>query len=244
MAKEIKAMLHRANTRGSTNLGWLQSKHSFSFGSYHDSERMGFGMLRVINDDQVAPAQGFPTHHHQEMEIISIPLQGSLKHKDSVGNETVISQDEIQLMSAGTGVYHSEFNASDKEDVRFLQIWVLPDKIGIKPRYDQMNFNPMERQNNWQTVVSPLDHSCPGVKINQQAWFSLIECKSELQFLYNHKKIGHGIYFFVIEGEVIIENHDLSHRDGLGVISTSSVSLKSHKKSTILAMEVPIIQES
>lgn len=237
---KMKSVLHKANTRGSADHGWLKSQHSFSFASYHNPERMGFGLLRVINDDQVAPSQGFGTHPHQDMEIISIPLSGSLKHKDSEGNEAVISQGEVQLMSAGTGVYHSEYNASPKDNVNFLQIWVMPEKQNISPRYDQKSFNKSERVNQWQTVVSPLDGQDPGVKINQQAWFNLVDLDQGKTIDYKLHRPNHGVYFFVLEGEVQIADEKLDTRDALGVVDQASTTLKANKSTQLLAIEVPL----
>jgi redox-sensitive bicupin YhaK (pirin superfamily) len=238
--RQMKTILHKANTRGNADHGWLKSKHTFSFASYHNPDRMGFGLLRVINDDQVAPSKGFGTHPHQDMEIISIPLSGSLKHKDSQGNEAVIQNGEVQLMSAGTGVFHSEFNASDKENVNFLQIWVMPEKLRIVPRYDQKKFDVEDRRNKWQTVVSPMDQEGDEVKINQQAWFSLTNLDKGEELNYQTKKNGNGVYFFLLEGEVDLANETLRERDGLGVVDAQTVSLKAAKEAKVLAIEVPL----
>lgn len=237
---KMQTVIHRADERGAANHGWLKSKHSFSFASWYNPERMGFGQLRVINDDQVAPAQGFGTHPHQNMEIISIPLSGSLKHKDSEGNEVIIKHGEVQLMSAGTGVAHSEYNASDTEDVNFLQIWVLPEKMNIKPRYDQKQFEKSERQNKWQTVVSPMDKEGTGVKINQQAWFSLVDLDKAKDITYKPHNKKNGVYFFLLEGELSAAGENLNKRDALGVINASEISLTAKSDAKVLAMEVPM----
>lgn len=237
---KMKKTIHRANERGVANHGWLKSKHSFSFASWYNPERMGFGLLRVINDDQVAPSQGFGTHPHQNMEIISIPMSGSLKHKDSEGNEAIIKHGEVQLMSAGTGVAHSEYNASDSENVHFLQIWVMPEKIGINPRYDQKNFQTTDRKNNWQTVVSPMDKEDEGVKINQQAWFSMVDLDAEKEIAYHLKKDGNGVYFFLLDGELEIADEKLQRRDAIGVENFNKLQIKAHSNAQLLAIEVPM----
>jgi redox-sensitive bicupin YhaK (pirin superfamily) len=238
--RKMKTELHKANTRGAADHGWLQSQHSFSFASYYNPERMGFGKLRVINDDRIAPEQGFGTHPHQDMEIISIPISGALKHKDSQGNEAVIKDGEIQLMSAGTGVFHSEYNASNKEIAEFLQIWVLPEKMGITPRYDQQKFQVSDRQNRWQTVVSPMDKTDSGVKINQQAWFSLTNLEQGKELDYRINNPNNGVYFFIIEGELSIADQSLQTRDGLGVQDAANIPIKAKSNAKVLAMEVPL----
>jgi redox-sensitive bicupin YhaK (pirin superfamily) len=238
--KKMRTVLHKADTRGGADHGWLKAKHSFSFASYYNPARMGFGHLRVINDDQIAPSQGFGTHPHQDMEIITVPLSGSLKHKDSEGNEAVIKHGEVQLMSAGTGVFHSEYNASEKENVNLLQIWVLPEKLKIAPRYDQRKFDVKDRQNKWQTIVSPMDKKDDGVKINQQAWFSMLDLDNGKEIDYQIKNPKNGVYFFLIEGELAIADEKLKDRDALGVIDASTVSMKAIKGAKVLAMEVPL----
>ncbi|MGB0452910.1 MAG: pirin family protein [Bacteriovoracaceae bacterium] len=236
----MKKSLHRANTRGIADHGWLKSKHSFSFASYHNPERMGFGLLKVLNDDQVSASQGFGTHPHQDMEIVSIPLKGALKHKDSEGNQAVIRHGEVQLMSAGTGVFHSEYNNSEVEPVEFLQIWVMPEKLEIAPRYDQKSFDTEGRTNQWQTIVSPMDNSETGVKINQQAWFSLLDLKQNNKVNYQLRKPTNGVYFVLLEGELSVADERLNSRDALGLEDISSVPLTAHSDSQILAIEVPM----
>jgi len=236
----MKTVLHRADSRGFADHGWLKSKHSFSFASYHNPVRMGFGKLRVINDDSVAPGQGFGTHPHQNMEIVSIPLSGSLKHKDSEGNEAIIKHGEVQLMSAGTGVYHSEYNAKDDEDVNFLQIWVLPEKLGIKPRYDQKVFDVNERRDKWQTIVAPMGKDSASVEINQQAWFKLVDLSPNKEIEYQTKKPNNGVYFFLLDGELEMAGETLGRRDALGISESSNFKLKAIKESQVLAIEVPM----
>ncbi len=199
----MKKTVHKADTRGVAEHGWLSSRHTFSFAGYHNSERMGFGLLRVINDDVVQAGMGFGTHSHEDMEIISIPLAGELHHKDSMGNVEGITKGEVQVMSAGTGITHSEFNGSESEVVNFLQIWVIPENRGIEPRYDQRLFSTDERQGRFQNIVSP-DRNDDGIWINQQAWFWLGDYKACQSDTYTIKKSGNGAYFFVLEGTVAV----------------------------------------
>lgn len=228
-------IIHPSNTRGVANHGWLKSHHTFSFADYYNPERMSFGALRVLNDDSVAPAMGFGTHPHRDMEIISIPLSGSLQHRDSEGNAQLIRKGEVQIMSAGTGVYHSEYNASTSEDVKFLQIWVLPKKLGIKPRYEQKIFDP--KVNQLSLVVSP-DGREGSVTINQDAFFSLAEINNG-EVAYARKLKGNGVYIFVLEGEVEIDGKTFSKRDGIGFEHFETINIKS-KLAEVLLMEVPM----
>ena len=236
----MKTTLYKANTRGKANHGWLDARHSFSFASYYDPERMGFGLLRVLNDDRISPSAGFNTHPHKDMEIVTIPLRGALRHKDSEGNEAVIRHGEVQLMSAGTGVYHSEFNDSHEEEVNLLQIWVMPEKLRIEPRYDQKKFTAEDRKNKFQTLVSPLDSSSEGVKINQQAYFSIIELEAMKSESYKVNKAGHGVYLFVIDGEVGVAEEILTTRDAIGIEDTQEFSFVAKENSQILLIEVPM----
>ncbi len=238
----MKTEIHRAESRGFADHGWLKSNHSFSFASYHNPERMGFGLLRVLNDDVVEPTRGFDTHPHQNMEIVSIPLSGSLRHKDSEGNKTVIRKDDVQLMSAGTGVLHSEFNDSDQDLVNFLQIWILPEKLEIRPRYDQGEFSEKERKNQLQLVVSPLDKDADGIKINQQAYFSLLDLDKEHGLSYKLYHPDHGVYLFVIEGSVQIDHENLKTRDAIGIHESSSFEISASIDSKLLFIEVPMSQ--
>lgn len=236
----MKTTLHRANTRGVANHGWLKTKYTFSFASYRNPDRMGFGLLRVLNDDQIAPSKGFDTHPHKDMEIVSIPLSGALKHKDSEGNETVIQPSEVQLMSAGTGVFHSEYNNSNNEPVSLLQIWVKPEKLGIQPRYDQKKFELEDRRNKFQTVVSPLDKDGEGIKINQQAYFSLIDLDRNKNAGYTINELGHGTYIFVVDGEIAVGDETLQTRDAIGIENTQSIPISAKKDSQVLLIEVPM----
>lgn len=236
----MNTILHKASTRGEVNHGWLQSKHSFSFANYHNPERMSFGVLRVLNDDRVSENMGFGTHPHKNMEIISIPLEGDLKHKDNMGNETVIKSGDIQVMSAGTGVMHSEYNNNPDQDVKFLQIWVLPNKQNVKPRYQQITLNAADRANKFQQIVSPnLDDS--GVWIHQNAWFNMsnLESGKELSYLLNDPE-SNGVYVFVLNGEVTVNGQSLNRRDGYGVWDTKQLHIKADSDTELLVMEVPM----
>lgn len=239
----MNSIIHRASTRGIANFGWLKSRHTFSFGNYYDPDRMGFGKLRVINDDIVSPSQGFGTHPHENMEIISIPISGSLKHKDTMGNDFVIGSEEIQVMSAGTGIAHSEYNNSKSEDVHFLQIWVLPLHNNIEPQYDQKRFDLNERKNKIQLIVSP-DGRENSVRINQNAFFSLVDLEKSKTITYEKKNLEHGVYVFMIDGDINVnlanENISLQSRDGLGVVSTDDLSFNASEYSKILIIEVPL----
>ncbi len=237
----VKKELILSNTRGHADHGWLKSKHSFSFASYYDPNRMGFGLLRVLNDDILDPKTGFGTHPHQNMEIVSIPLRGALKHKDSEGNESIIQNSEAQLMSAGTGVYHSEYNASEIEDANFLQIWVLPEKKDIPPRYDQKKFDLTGRKNQFQTVVSPMDKDDSGVKINQQAYFSLASLEQGKSLDYKLHSAKNGVYLFLIEGELEVAGEKLKQRDALSLVDLAKLELKATKNAEILLIEVPMV---
>lgn len=236
----MKTMLHKAATRGHADHGWLNSWHTFSFAGYHDASRMHFGALRVLNDDTVAPGMGFGKHPHDNMEIISIPLEGDLEHEDSTGTKATIRQGDVQIMSAGTGIVHSEKNANRDKPVKFLQIWVIPDKRGVTPRYDQKTFNAADLQNKLQTVVAPVGEN-EGVQINQQAWFSLGRLGSGYKTEYAFHKEGNGVYVFLLEGDVYVNEILLNSRDGLGTSETNTLSIQADTDSYILLMEVPMI---
>lgn len=230
---------HPSDTRGLANHGWLKSRHTFSFADYYNPERMGFGALRVINDDSVDPGMGFGTHPHRDMEIISIPLEGALQHRDSEGNSSTIRKGEVQIMSAGTGIAHSEFNASTTEAVKFLQIWVLPKKLGIKPRYEQKAFSHEDRKNKISTVVSP-DGRNGSVSINQNAFFSLTDIEGGKEVVYERQSGGNGVYIFILNGEVEIEGKKFNTRDGVGIQDFNTLKISASKNSEILLMEVPL----
>ena len=234
----MKKTLHKADTRGVAEHGWLSSRHTFSFAGYHDPSRMGFGMLRVINDDVVQAGMGFGTHSHENMEIISIPLAGELHHKDSMGNVEAITEGEVQVMSAGTGITHSEFNGSKSELVNFLQIWVIPENRGIEPRYDQRVFSSEARQGRFQNIVSP-NRDDDAIWINQQAWFWLGDFRAGQSETYTIKKSGNGVYIFVVEGTITITGEQLERRDGMGIESAQSVDFEVSEDCQLLVMEVP-----
>ncbi|GAA4765107.1 pirin family protein [Flavobacterium hankyongi] len=232
-------VLHKADTRGNANHGWLQSFHTFSFANYFNPERMNFGVLRVLNDDTVSAGMGFGKHPHQDMEIISIPLEGDLEHQDSMGNKTVIKNGDIQVMSAGTGVQHSEYNKNEDEAVKFLQIWVIPNKKGVAPRYDQITLNQEDRHNKLQQILSP-NADDAGVWIHQDAWFHLGKFDKDIATTYNFKKEVNGLYVFVLNGDLTINGQNLNKRDGLGIWNTNSVSIKADSDAEFLLMEVPM----
>ena len=236
----MKLTVHRSGCRGHFNHGWLKTWHTFSFASYYNPDRMHFGALRVLNDDIVQAGMGFGTHPHDNMEIITIVLEGELEHRDSMGNGSVIRPGEVQVMSAGTGIQHSEFNHSETTDINLLQIWVFPDKKNVEPRYDQVKFQEDEMNGNWRTVVSP-DGKDNTLWINQQAWFSLGVFSPETAFSYQLKKPGNILYLFVISGDVNVESETIHQRDGLCIEEIeNNVSMKANKQSKLLAMEIPV----
>ena len=235
----MKTILHKASTRGHANHGWLDTYHTFSFASYYDPDRMNFGVLRVLNDDTVAPGMGFGKHPHDNMEIISIPLEGDLEHKDSMGNVAVIRQGDVQVMSAGTGIYHSEYNRNKDQEVRFLQIWVFPNRKGVEPRYDQISIREIEKDNAFFQILSPNANDA-GVWIHQDAWFSLGKFTEDVKTEYQLKNPDNGVYFFVLEGKFTIGGRELLKRDGLGVWDTGTVPVEASGDSRVLLMEVPM----
>lgn len=235
----MKTTLHKSQTRGYADHGWLKSHHTFSFANYYNPERMNFGVLRVLNDDTVASGMGFGTHPHRDMEIISIPLEGDLEHKDSLGTSAVIRKGEIQVMSAGTGVMHSEYNKNKDEKVKFLQIWIVPNKKNVTPRYDQIDIEKEKKINDFQQILSPNPED-EGVWIHQDAWFHMARFEKEVSKTYSLKKNGNGVYVFVLSGRVRIGDIELSARDGLGIEEVNSFTLEALEKSEILLMEVPM----
>jgi len=236
----MRKQLAPADSRGIADHGWLYSRHTFSFADYHNPERMGFGKLRVINDDIVSPGRGFDTHGHANMEIISIPLRGSLRHQDSTGNEHIIQTGDVQIMSAGTGITHSEYNASDTDSVNFLQIWVLPGELNIAPRYEQKTFGPEGRHNDYQCIISPEPDNPESLWINQDARFLLADFDQEHHDIYSIHTPGHAIYLFVISGRMIVSGEMLSDRDGIGLEGLNNISLRAISPSRLLLIEVPI----
>lgn len=238
----MKTIVHKSDTRGFANHGWLKSYHTFSFAGYQNPERINFGKLRVLNDDVVQPKMGFGTHPHQNMEIISIPLKGALSHKDSMDNKRAIEVGEVQVMSAGTGLTHSEFNDSQTDEVNFLQIWIIPEETGVTPNYEQRKFNLAEQKNSLQTVVAPKDKlEGDALPISQQAYIYRSNLEAEKSVEVNVKNENNGLYVFVIEGEIeVAETHVLSSRDAIGVSETSTVKIKAHKPSQFIVIEVPM----
>ncbi|MDR6945291.1 pirin family protein [Mucilaginibacter pocheonensis] len=234
-----QTILHKAGTRGHADHGWLSSYQSFSFASYYNPERMHFGALRVLNDDTVDPGMGFGKHPHDNMEIISIPLEGDLEHKDSMNNVAVIKNGDIQAMSAGTGIYHSEYNNDRNKDVKFLQIWIYPNKKNVEPRYDQLTLSLEDRHNKLQQILSPKADDA-GVWIHQDAWFHLGKFDKGVATEYAIKKPGNGVYAFIISGEVEINNQVLNTRDALGIWDTNKFTITANSEAEFLLIDVPM----
>lgn len=237
----MKKILHPEHTRGNANYGWLQAKYSFSFANYFDPNRVSFGLLRVLNDDVVAPAMGFGTHPHQNMEIVTIPQFGAVKHKDSMGNEGVVNAGDIQVMSAGSGVEHSEQNASTTDPLKLFQIWVFPDTENVSPRYDQKKIASLIEPNTISTVVKPKSEAEEeDLWIHQQAYFNIGEFTKNTSTNYSLKQAGHGVYLLVIEGTVEVANETLGSRDAIGIWDTETVELQVSENSRLLLIEVPM----
>jgi redox-sensitive bicupin YhaK (pirin superfamily) len=232
-------ILHKSASRGDANHGWLHSKHTFSFANYYNPERMHFGVLRVLNDDTVAAGMGFGTHPHDNMEIISIPLEGDLEHKDSMGNTTVIKNGDIQVMSAGTGIQHSEYNKNKDQAVKFLQIWVLPNKRNVTPRYDQITLKLEDRHNKLQQILSP-NADDQGVWIHQNAWFHLGKFDKGISTDYTIKGKENGVYIFNLTGTLEVNGQLVETRDGFGIWDTDKINIKANTDSEFLIMEVPM----
>ncbi|HWK06484.1 MAG TPA: pirin family protein [Puia sp.] len=235
----MQTVYYPASERGHVNFGWLESHHSFSFGNWYDPEKVHFGALRVLNDDIVKGGKGFDTHPHENMEIISIPLKGALAHKDSTGTEGIIYSGDVQIMSAGSGIRHSEYNASHYDPVNFLQIWVFPKQQNIKPRHDQKTFDQTARKGKWQVVVSPKAEE-GGVWINQDARMAMTKLAAGNEITFSPAFAGNGVFLFVLEGEVDIDGKKLERRDGLGISATSQFTIKAGPDSELLAIEVPM----
>jgi redox-sensitive bicupin YhaK (pirin superfamily) len=237
----MKTKYHKAETRGKADHGWLKSFHSFSFARFQDPERMGFGQLKVLNDDTVKPKMGFGKHPHQNMEIISIPLSGALTHKDTLENKRAITVGEVQVMSAGTGLQHSEFNDSKTDEVHFLQLWIQPKELGVEPRYDQKEFDTSKRENQFQTVVAPKDNIIDeALWIHQDAYISLGNFDASQTIDFKLHDASHGIYVFVLEGELSIGDETLAEKDALGIWETETVAINIKKDAKILVVEVPM----
>lgn len=234
----MKTVVHKANDRGGADHGWLKAKHSFSFGHSYNPEKVHFGALRVLNDDEIAPGAGFPTHPHDNFEIVTIPMSGGVEHRDSMGNHGIINPGEVQIMSAGTGVEHSEYNASKTDWLKLFQIWVFPKERNIQPRYDQKAFPAEGRIGNWQTVVSPTHAGA--MWINQDAFFSLGHFAEGATVDYKVNKEGNGVYLLIIEGSAEVGNNFLGRRDAIGVWETGDVKIDIKKEADILAIEIPM----
>jgi quercetin 2,3-dioxygenase len=234
----MKSIIHRADSRGHADHGWLDTYHTFSFANYYDPERVHFGALRVLNDDIVIGGKGFGAHPHDNMEIISIPLYGELEHRDNTGKQGVIRTNDVQIMSAGTGIMHAEKNASNTDPVNFLQIWIFPKEENIQPRYEQKTFDPAKRENRLQLVVAPDDSTA--VWINQNAWLSLGKLVKDKTIDYTLHLPGNGLYIFVLSGSLEINGERLERRDGMGLEAISSVPVKAVEDAEFLLIEVPV----
>ena len=232
--------IHRSESRGHSLYEWLDSKHNFSFSGYSDPKRMHFGALRVLNDDIIQENSGFGKHPHDNMEIITIPIDGSLRHADSMGHEQIIGVNEVQVMSAGTGIYHSEYNASKTNAANFLQLWIFPDKQNVKPVYDQKMFSIVKAKNCWQALVTSIhDDQESSLKIHQDAIISRTVLSSGNSINYQLKSTNHGSFLFIISGEIEIDNEVFFERDAIGISDITSFTLKANKTSYILNIEVP-----
>lgn len=233
-------VFHAADTRGHANHGWLDTYHSFSFAGYHDEDRIHFGALRVLNDDTVAGGQGFGRHPHDNMEIISIVLDGALEHADTMGHSQALQKDEVQVMTAGSGLMHSEANHSKTDKVSFLQIWIFPEKRNVSPKYAQRFYDPAERKNNWQLLVSPENSSDESLKINQQGWIYRTSPEAGKSIRLQLHSKDHGAYVFVIDGTVTVNGRELNKRDGYGIQDTDQIEITASADADVLLLEVPM----
>lgn len=239
----MKTIIHRAENRGHANHGWLNAKHSFSFANWYDPNKIHFGALRVLNDDEVAQGMGFGKHPHDNMEIITLVQEGSLAHKDSMGNGSIMKPNDVQVMSAGTGVFHSEMNPDKNNAVKLFQIWVFPDKNNVTPRYDQKTFAPELRKNTWQEIIKPdTQQAGDAIFIHQQAWFNLADMDASTQLNYTTKLAGNGAYVFVIEGDVEIAGEKLKRRDAIGIWEYTDFSITASSNARILVMDLPMYE--
>lgn len=237
----MKSIIHKADTRGHADYGWLKTNYTFSFANYYDPDRVNFGTLRVLNDDYIDAGMGFGKHPHDNMEIVTIMLDGELKHSDSMGHTQILRQNEVQVMSAGTGIFHSEFNNLPDKPLRLLQIWVFPERKNIQPRYDQKEFDPKERINQWQTLVAPAPVK-EALEIKQNAWFSMTTLEQGKSLTYNLHDNKNGLYLFLLTGKAVVSKEiELEQRDGAGIWDTASVDITATSQSDILAIEIPML---
>ena len=235
------SILHKADSRGNANHGWLNAYHSFSFGSWYNPDRVQFGVLRVLNDDTIASGMGFGEHGHDNMEIITIPLEGDLAHKDSMGNAETIKTGDVQVMSAGTGIRHSEFNPNADQRTKLFQIWLFPRTKNVTPRYQQITLDVSEQKNNFAQILSP-NADDEGVWIHQDAWFHLADFDKGFSKTYELKKEGNGMYVFVISGNLTVDGQELETRDGLGITDFQTLEIKASTDAKFLLMEIPMEQ--
>ncbi len=237
----MKTILHKANERGHANHGWLNAYHSFSFANWYNPEKIQFGMLRVLNDDTIAGGMGFGTHPHDNMEIITIPLEGDLAHKDSMGNGTTIKSGDIQVMSAGTGILHSEFNPNTDQHTKLFQIWLFPKYRNVEPRYQQITLDKSLEKNDFAQILSPNPDDA-GVWIHQDAWFYLSDFDADFSKKLSLKKEGNGFYIMNIEGEIEVNGQKLGRRDAVGIWETNEIEIKANSNAKFLIMEIPMEQ--
>ena len=237
----MKTIVHKANERGHANHGWLNAYHSFSFANWYNPEKVQFGMLRVLNDDTIAAGMGFGTHPHDNMEIITIPLEGDLAHKDSMGNGTTIKSGDIQVMSAGTGIQHSEFNPNHNHHTKLFQIWLFPKYRNVEPRYQQITLDQSLQKNDFAQILSPNPDDA-GVWIHQDAWFYLSDFDKDFSKKLSLKKEGNGFYIMNIEGEIEVSGEKLERRDAIGIWATNEIEIKANTAAKFLVMEIPMEQ--
>lgn len=239
----MKSVFHPSDSRGYANHGWLEARHSFSFASWHQPDRLHFGALRVLNDDIIQGGMGFGTHPHDNMEIVTIPLKGDLEHKDSMGNSAVIREGDIQVMSAGTGVQHSEYNNSPDKEINLFQLWLFPNKQNVKPRYDQLPIRSLHQKNEFFQILSPSAND-QGVWIHQDAWMHILDADQDQSFDYVLQSPENGVYLIVIEGEVEVDNQTLFRRDAIGIWETDKLTIKTKTDAELLLVQVPMLQLS
>lgn len=236
----MKSILYPANTRGTADYGWLKATYSFSFANYYDPSRIHFGALRVLNDDYIEGGMGFGRHPHDNMEIVTIPLEGAVAHEDSTGTSGVVGVGEVQVMSAGTGIFHSEKNASSKDPLKLFQIWVMPKVKDIEPRYDQRKFDVSEYKNQWKTLVSPLGTDIDSLQVNADTYFNMTRSEAGMSLSYEFHQENQGAYIMVVDGEIEVDGKVLSRRDAIGITETKDLSIKFNKESQVLLMEIPM----